>query len=57
MRVEAPVTLEAMWLNDWTYWSGLKAWQLAFLHVEAGWPPTLIVKVLGLGVRVEVRAG
>ena len=57
MRIEAPVSVEACLLNDWRYWSGLTAWQVALIHVEAGWPPTLIMKVLGLGFRLEVRAG
>lgn len=57
MKIEAPVTVEVVALNDWTYYMGLTHWQAAVLHVEVGWPLTLIVKVLGLGFRLEVRSG
>lgn len=55
MRFQAPLTVEIQVLNDWRYYEGLHLWQAGLLHVEAGWPPVLIVKVAGIGFRFEAR--
>lgn len=56
MKIEAetPFSVELVALNDWRYYSGLGFWQIGLLHVETGWPPLVVVKILGLGFRLEV---
>lgn len=55
MKLEAPLTLEIVPLNDWSYYSDLSCWQVSVAHLDVGWPPILVVKVLGFGFRAEAR--
>lgn len=57
MKLQAPLTAELHLLNDWRYYEGARGWRAALLLVEVGWPPTLVVKVVGFGFRLEVRWG
>lgn len=57
MKLEAPLTAELVALNDWRYYAHMDGFQAAIFHLQIGWPPVLIVKVLGVGFRAEVRWG
>lgn len=54
MKIHAPITIELSGLNDWTYFKGLRVCNIDWIMVRAGWPPLLLLKVCGLGFRLEV---
>lgn len=55
MKLEAPLSVEISFLNDFRYYWSLRLWQISLIQLDLGWPPTLIVKILGIGFRLEIE--